>query len=61
MIQSKEDAARAIKEVCEWIKTQPTHPLDELSDPNQRSVVVFFVNGHGLCEGWTRQENQHVS
>ena len=33
----------------------------ELSDPNQRSVVVFFVNGHGLCEGWTRQENQHVS
>ena len=29
MIQSKEDAARAIKEVCEWIKTQPTHPLDD--------------------------------
>ena len=30
MIQSKEDAARAIKEVCEWIKTQPTHPWDDM-------------------------------
>lgn len=39
-IQSKKDAELAIEVICQWIKTQPTHPLDELSDQNQRSVVV---------------------
>lgn len=27
----------------------------ELSSPEHRRVVVFFVQEHGLCEGWQHQ------